>query len=30
VVIDALQRLVEAGYGARLVAGYDLKGRSTA
>jgi len=26
-VIDALQRLVEAGYGARLVGGYDLSGR---
>lgn len=29
-VIDALRRLVDAGYGARLVAGYDLKGRPTA
>jgi uncharacterized SAM-binding protein YcdF (DUF218 family) len=27
VVIEALRRLVEAGYGARLVAGYDLGGR---
>jgi uncharacterized SAM-binding protein YcdF (DUF218 family) len=26
-VIDALRRLVEAGYGARLVAGYDLAGK---
>jgi uncharacterized SAM-binding protein YcdF (DUF218 family) len=26
-VIDALRRLVEAGYGARRVAGYDLNGR---
>jgi uncharacterized SAM-binding protein YcdF (DUF218 family) len=26
-VIDALRRLVDAGYGARLVAGYDLAGK---
>jgi uncharacterized SAM-binding protein YcdF (DUF218 family) len=26
-VIDALRRLVDAGYGARLVAGYDLNGK---
>jgi uncharacterized SAM-binding protein YcdF (DUF218 family) len=29
VVVDALRRLVEAGYGARLVAGYDVTGRPT-
>jgi uncharacterized SAM-binding protein YcdF (DUF218 family) len=29
-VIEALRRLVDAGYGARLVAGYDLNGRPTA
>jgi len=28
-VIDALRRLVEAGYGARLVAGYDVAGKPT-
>lgn len=28
-VIEALRRLVEAGYGARLVAGYDVSGRPT-
>jgi uncharacterized SAM-binding protein YcdF (DUF218 family) len=28
-VIDALRRLVEAGYGARLVTGYDVSGRPT-
>jgi uncharacterized SAM-binding protein YcdF (DUF218 family) len=28
-VIDALRQLVEAGYGARLVAGYDVTGKPT-
>jgi uncharacterized SAM-binding protein YcdF (DUF218 family) len=28
-VIEALQHLVDAGYGARLVAGYDVSGRPT-